>query len=64
MRLNPFDGLFGSKSDILNPRWLLTMALRMTPEDVAAVVEAAGFVLSGVVELPPYHYGAIFQKAA
>jgi hypothetical protein len=24
MRLNPFDGLFGSKFDILNPRWLLT----------------------------------------
>ena len=22
-----FDGLFGSKSDILNPRWLLTQCL-------------------------------------
>jgi len=40
------------------------MALRMTPEDVAAVVEPAGFVPSGVVELPPYHYGAIFKKVA
>jgi hypothetical protein len=40
------------------------MALRMTPEDVAAVGEPAGFVPSGVVELPPYHYGAIFKKVA
>jgi ubiquinone/menaquinone biosynthesis C-methylase UbiE len=35
---------------------------RMTPDDVAAAVEPAGFILAGVVELPPYHYGAIFQK--
>jgi len=38
--------------------------LRMTPADVAAAVEPAGFILAGVVELPPYHYGAIFQKRA
>ncbi len=36
--------------------------LRMTPADVAAVVEPAGLNLIGVIELPPYHYGAIFQK--
>ena len=37
--------------------------LRMTPDDVAAVVEPAGFILACVVELPPYHYGAIFKKS-
>jgi SAM-dependent methyltransferase len=36
--------------------------LRMTPADVAAVVEPAGFIPIRVIELPPYHYGAIFQK--
>jgi hypothetical protein len=35
----------------------------MTPDDVAAVVEPAGFILACVVELPPYHYGAIFKKS-
>jgi len=36
--------------------------MRMTPEDVGKLVEPAGFQLASVVELPPYHYGAIFQK--
>lgn len=36
--------------------------MRMTPDDVAAVVKLAGLVLAGVIELPPYHYGAVFQK--
>lgn len=36
--------------------------LRMTPEATRAAVEPAGFGLRGVVELPPYHYGAIFEK--
>ena len=38
--------------------------MRMEPADVAAVVEPAGLKLVGVVELPPYHYGAIFEKPA
>jgi ubiquinone/menaquinone biosynthesis C-methylase UbiE len=37
--------------------------LRMTPELVRAAVEPAGFKLYQVVELPPYHYGAIFEKS-
>ena len=37
--------------------------MRMTPGDVKAVVEPAGLRLSRVVELPPYHYGAIFIKS-
>lgn len=38
--------------------------LRMTPADVSAAVEPVGFNRVGVIELPPYHYGAIFQKPA
>ena len=37
--------------------------LRMTPEATAAVVEPAGLKLREIVDLPPYHYGAIFEKA-
>jgi len=36
--------------------------LRMTPEATRAVVEPAGFTLESVVELPPYHYGAVFRR--
>ncbi len=35
--------------------------MRMSPEDVRLVVEPAGFTLERVVELPPYHYGAVFR---
>jgi predicted methyltransferase len=38
--------------------------MRMTPNDVTAVVKPAGLRLARVVELPPYHYGAIFEKPA
>jgi ubiquinone/menaquinone biosynthesis C-methylase UbiE len=37
-------------------------AMRMSPADVVKTVESAGLRLAGVVELPPYHYGAIFEK--
>lgn len=37
--------------------------LRMTPEATKVAVEPAGFRLNRVVELPPYHYGAIFEKS-
>jgi predicted methyltransferase len=36
--------------------------LRLTLAATAAAVEPAGFKLSRIVELPPYHYGAIFNK--
>lgn len=36
--------------------------LRMAPQTVRAVVEPAGFGLGEIVEMPPYHYGAIFIK--
>jgi SAM-dependent methyltransferase len=36
--------------------------LRIGPETTKADVEAGGLKLASVVELPPYHYGAVFQK--
>jgi SAM-dependent methyltransferase len=36
--------------------------MRMSPADVVASVETAGLSPSGIIELPPYHYGAIFEK--
>jgi ubiquinone/menaquinone biosynthesis C-methylase UbiE len=36
--------------------------LRITPATTVAAVEPAGFRLVRIVELPPYHYGAIFEK--
>jgi ubiquinone/menaquinone biosynthesis C-methylase UbiE len=38
--------------------------MRMMPADVVTTVEPAGLKLVGVIELPPYHYGAIFEKPA
>lgn len=37
--------------------------LRMQPEDVQKFVEPAGFELKDVVEVGPYHYGAVFTKS-
>jgi len=37
--------------------------MRMSPEQVRAVVEPAGFRLDQLIELPPYHYGAVFVKS-
>ena len=37
--------------------------MRMTPEQTRALVEPAGFELDELVELPPYHYGAVFRLA-
>ncbi len=37
--------------------------LRMSPEQTRVVVEPAGFELETLVELPPYHYGAIFVRS-
>jgi len=39
-----------------------TTVMRMSPDQVRAAVEPAGFQLSCVVELPPYHYGAVFLR--
>ena len=36
--------------------------MRMEPDEVAATVEPVGLRLAQFVELPPYHYGVIFEK--
>jgi SAM-dependent methyltransferase len=36
--------------------------LRLPPDTTIAAVQPAGLELDRVVELPPYHYGAIFRK--
>jgi len=36
--------------------------LRINPETTVAAVEPAGLQFVRIVELPPYHYGAIFEK--
>jgi SAM-dependent methyltransferase len=38
--------------------------LRMTPGEVQATVAPAGLVHARTIELPPYHYGAVFTKPA
>ena len=37
--------------------------LRMSPQDVQAIVEPSGFTLTRVAEVGPYHYSAIFKTA-
>ncbi len=36
--------------------------MRMSPGDVRLVVEPAGFALERIIELPPFHYAAVFRK--
>lgn len=43
------------------PRGPQTSA-RMNPDQVAEYAIKAGFRLHGVIELPPYHYGVVFDK--
>jgi hypothetical protein len=37
--------------------------LRMMPAQTVQSAEAAGLKLVRVVELPPYHHGAVFQTS-
>jgi hypothetical protein len=37
--------------------------MRMEPPEVAVALGPAGLGLVCVVELPPYHYAAIFEKS-
>ena len=36
--------------------------LRLTPEQTIKVVEMDGLKISELVEVPPYHYAAIFER--
>jgi len=38
--------------------------LRISPDQTARAVEAGGLRLVRIVEVPPYHYGAIFERPA
>ena len=38
--------------------------LRMSPEETIKSVEAGGLKLANLVELPPYHYGVVFQRSS
>ena len=38
--------------------------LRMSPDQTARAVEASGLKLARIVEVPPYHYGAVFERSA
>ena len=37
--------------------------LRLSPEQTVKSVEAAGLKLVQIIEVPPYHYGAIFEES-
>ena len=37
--------------------------LRMSPEQTIEAVEAGGLKLAQLVEVPPYHYGAVFERS-
>jgi SAM-dependent methyltransferase len=36
--------------------------LRLSPDQTIAAVESAGLKLDRLVELPPYHYGVVFER--
>jgi hypothetical protein len=36
--------------------------LRIEPDVVKAAVEPSGLMLKEVVKIPPYHYGALFER--
>ena len=37
--------------------------LRMSPEQTIEAAQAGGLKLAQLVEVPPYHYGAVFERA-
>jgi ubiquinone/menaquinone biosynthesis C-methylase UbiE len=37
--------------------------LRLTPEKTIKAVEMDGLTFSALVEIPPYHYGAVFERS-
>lgn len=38
--------------------------LRLSPKQTVEAVEAGGLMFAQIVELPPYHYGAVFNRSA
>lgn len=37
--------------------------MRLSPDETVAAVESGGLKLTQLVEVPPYHYGAVFQRS-
>jgi SAM-dependent methyltransferase len=37
--------------------------LRMSPEETIKAVEGRGLKFTKIVEVPPYHYGVVFQRS-
>jgi ubiquinone/menaquinone biosynthesis C-methylase UbiE len=65
------DGLFAVVSWYARPREQTTVlgeprgpatAMRMSPEQTKADVEAGGLAFAYQVEVSPYHYGAVFRR--
>lgn len=50
------------ETPVLNEPRGPSTALRLSPKKTSAFIEPAGFQLSEVIELPPYHYAAIYNK--
>jgi SAM-dependent methyltransferase len=38
--------------------------LRLTPEQTIAAIEPGGLKLARLIEVPPYHYAAVFERTA
>jgi hypothetical protein len=36
----------------------------MSPEEAIKLVERAGLTFTKIVEVPPYHYGVVFQRVS
>jgi hypothetical protein len=47
--------------DYVEPRGPSTES-RLSPEQTIEAVESAGLKLAHLVEVPPYHYGAVFEQ--
>lgn len=66
------NGLFGIVNWVGRPREETTVLgqprgpkthMRMSPEEVATIVEAIGFKSQAAIALPPYHYGLVFSTS-
>lgn len=67
------SGLFGVVNWHQRPREETTVLgeprgprteLRMSPDQTVRAVEASGLKLARIVEVSPYHYGAVFERSA
>jgi hypothetical protein len=38
--------------------------LRITPEETIAVVQSSGLAFQRQIEVPPYHYAAVFERTS